>query len=283
MDTKKCLECGKDFSAPGRKCAACIKRAQRNKKAYQAGEIVEGLAGVVMGIEQKFNDPVKQKNYEGFMAQLPAIQWLATGTALDKLTLLPKDKITLIYGKFGVGKSTMAHILAARTSLKTLYIDTEAALTPERLSDLGVDCSKFTVLKENLVEKIYEMLLDEKTLQRYDLIIWDSVANSVCLAEAQAPASDGMSHLIKPKILNRLFRLLPLMLDRHKTTLILINQERVGVGQYVPNSVPGGVVQMHSSSIVMRLTGTYPKITAEIKKSRVGDAGKLEFVLHGTN
>lgn len=218
-----------------------------------------------------------ERRLKGFLQQLPKTQWVETNTALDSLTRLPKGRITILYGKFGIGKSTLAQLVSAGVTGRVLYIDTEAALNPERLAKLEIEPDSFHVYREAFIENIYELLTDPKTLKEYDLIIWDSVGNTSFRSEVEGEPTD-MNIGTKPRIMNKLMRILPNLLRESDTTLLLINQEREGIGTYAANYIPGGKGQMYSASLVVRLTGKYPKVNAEITKSRVSNIGKTEIV-----
>lgn len=230
---------------------------------------------VVEQIEQQLQETPEeayQRRLKGFLAQLDQTEWLKTGTPLDEVSEIPKNKLTIIYGKWGIGKTTLAHKVAANVK-NTLYIDTEASVTPERLAQLNIEPKSFTLKKLSYVEEIYELLTNEKILKQYDLIVWDSVAGTSFITEVEGDAPDRNMG-VKASIINKMMRVLPNLLDTHKTTLILINQEREGVGQYAPNYMPGGKGQVYSASLIFRLTGDYPKVTVEVKKSRVGETKK---------
>lgn len=261
---KQCLVCNANFEAKRTTAKFCsdVCRVKYNR---------ENLSKAADAAESYLRRPVltAEERYNMFLDQLPKTEWIETGTSLDQVTLIPKDKITLIYGKYGIGKTTLAHLMASKSGLKTLYIDTEAALTPERLRDLEIDPRDFTTRRVTYMEDVYELLMDDKTME-YDLIVWDSVAGTSFHSEVEGGAFERQMG-VKALIMNKLMRILPNKLAKSGTTLVLINQEREGIGQYEPNYVPAGKGQMYSAGLVVRLTGNYPKVKAELKKNRFGD------------
>lgn len=267
----KCQICTTEFKArAGAKYCSPKCRVKASRDAIvKAGDAAEAVV-----TRPKLTD---EERYAMFLDQLPKTEWIATGTSLDTVTLIPKDKITLLYGKFGIGKTTLAHLIAARSGLKTLYIDTEAALTPERLKDLGIDPRDFVVRRVAYIEDVYSLLMSDEALT-YDLIVWDSVAGTSFYTEVEGDAFERQMG-VKALIMNKLMRIMPNRLASSGTTLLLINQEREGIGQYAANYVPAGKGQMYSAGLVIRLSGTYPKVKVELKKNRFGDIKAEEIKL----
>ncbi len=279
---KACQQCSNLFTAQrstARFCSDACKLKFNRAELRQKKNISEGLGEVADGIVESAEEAY-QRRLKGFLAQLEPTEWLTTNTPLDEISLLPKHKITLIYGRPGIGKTTLAHKIAFQVP-RTLYIDTEASVTPERLAQLGIEPTSFTLKKMSMVEDIYELLTDEKFLNRYDFIVWDSIGATLCMTQLQASPTEIMNpSLVRAKIINQLMRILPTKLAKTHTTLLLINQEYQEVkASYARVIPPGGEVQRYSSSLTIRLTGEYPKVTAEVKKSRVGESKKGEFKL----
>lgn len=228
-------------------------------------------------LEKSLTPLSDEERMQMFLDMMPKTEWIDTGTPLDSVTRIPRNKITLIYGKPGIGKSTTANKIAANFPGKTLYIDTEAALTPERLFDLGVDPRTFTTRRLSFMEDIYKLLMEPDTM-KFDLIIWDSVAGATFYSEVEGDAFDRQMG-VKALIMNKLMRILPNRLDETQTTLILINQVQQGFGLYAENTPPGGKGQRHAAGIVISLTGTYPNVTVDVKKNRFGDTRKEKIKL----
>jgi recombination protein RecA len=166
----------------------------------------------------------------------------------------PRGRITEIYGKKSVGKSTlMLYMLVALSqNHKVLYIDAENALNTVRLKELGIDPSKVDFSTSSVLEEIGELIL--ANAKRYDVIILDSVAGATTLTEMQ---SEVGNHLVgvKGKVMNSIFsRRLPELLAKSNCALLLINQERQSFSMYGdPTYTPGGKAIEYAASLRLHL------------------------------
>lgn len=220
----------------------------------------------------------KLEDYFGDWAAVKDVEFFSTGfPELDEVAGFPKNMVSLVYGPFGVGKSTLMYKLIQNSPDKILYIDSEAALNTERLQQLNVDPKRFQVRRVNLIEDAYDLIME--SLDEYDLIILDSVSSLSFKAEIEGEASDANMGK-KAQIMNKLCRLLPVLIERSNCAVIFVNQERDrfdGMGK----TVPGGMGQMYASSHTVRLsTDAKSKFqknneiaghwtTAEVRKTRV--------------
>lgn len=254
-----CLHCKKEFLAKTKRAKFC----SDNCRVYY---------------NTQFKPLSDEKRMEMLVEQMDKTTWVETGTPLDEITKLPEYKVSIIHGRPGIGKSTIANLTASNFKGQTLYIDTEAALSPERLFELGVDPRRFTTKRLNFIEEVYETILDPETLEKYDLIIWDSVGGTSTHAEAEGEAWD--KHMgIRASMMNKLMRQIPYRADKSKTTFLLINHEYKEMGPYARVKLPGGNGQEYAAGIVVRLSGTYPKIRVELKKNRFGKTKEGEIKL----
>lgn len=301
---KNCLTCGVEFT-PKRSngkfhSATCRQMGARKvvgidmahgpdktvltKIDTETGEIFD-IASTPSG-PNPFYD--REKNLAAFQKMgLVKVDWITTGIEdFDKLTKIPRGRITQIQGPYGVGKTTLClNMIAGMKGIKVLYIDTEAALNPELLVNLGIEAKNFTLENDSaFIEDIYDTVLNALKKPKYDLIILDSLAACTFRTEAAGDAGD---HNIgqKAKIVNKLMRVIPMELKRCNTALVIINQERDTMGNYGPVSyTPGGKGPLYASSLIVSLKTTkaqrFPKsgppfkgheVTAENIKSKVNE------------
>jgi RecA/RadA recombinase len=121
---------------------------------------------------------------------------------------------------------------------------------------------------------------------QFDLIVLDSLAAMTNAVEAAGKLADAnMGHTAK--MLNKLFRIIPMELKRTNTALVVINQERKSFDPYgSPTYVLGGDGLKYGLSLAVRLSTTkaqrFPKagpfkgheVTAEVIKSKVNVPGR---------
>lgn len=285
-----CSNCREEFTSTRKTAKFCSPkcRVEYSRKTT----IEKGLPDLIRAVDKLDADNLRgtpqtgeritipRKKKTGFFIDDVATEYFYTGIdEFDAVTGFPKERVSLIYGPEGVGKSTLMYnvIKSLTDQARVLYIDTEAALSPERLSQLEIDVNSLDIRRDQLIEDVYDAVIEG--VSEYDLIIVDSLAACTFRAELVGEAADANMG-IKPRIINKLCRVLPVLLTREHCTVILVNQERDrfdGMGK----SIPGGKGQTYASSLTIRLStqasDRFQKnkqiaghwVTAEIRKSRV--------------
>ncbi len=231
-------------------------------------------------------DPVAAYDYEKNLKAfenmgLDKVEWLTTGLSeFDALTQIPKGRVTQIQGPYAVGKTTLAlNMVAGLKGVRTLYIDTEASLSPSLLASLEVDPDFFELYnKSAFIEDIYDLIIPAVKSKEYDLIIFDSLAACTFRNEAEGIAVDANIGQ-KAKVVNKLMRILPMELKTSRTALVVINQEREMIGTYRPvKYTPGGMGVVYAASLMLSLKSNKAdrfvggqSVTATIIKSKVSE------------
>lgn len=191
------------------------------------------------------------------MASYPAVEFITTGVAnLDKITNggFPRGRITEVYGKKSVGKTTLVMMMLAAISKdhKVLFIDAENAINPARMAELGADLKNIQYSTEYVLDEVGELIL--ANVAKYDAIILDSVAGTIGRTEETSTVGD---HNVgtKGKVMNSLFsRRIPGPLAKTKCALILINQLRDSFSMYGDKTyTPGGKAIEYSASLRIEL------------------------------
>lgn len=271
--TINCANCGNPFvasRADAKYCTnTCAKAASRvMDKVQKAIEKVEDLGYTI----RRASD-------------LAPTTYITTGhTALDELTGgFPRKRITEIYGNASVGKTTLMlqTISSMDKNLKVLYIDTENALAPEWLEQLGIDTSWLDVADPILLEDAANLVL--KSLPHYDLIVFDSVG--AVLFKTEEANDIGTSNIgVKAKLMTSFMRKLIGPLSRSEAAMVFINQQKEVIGNmYGPQKyTPGGKALEYASSLRLELVSNKAdrvtkdgekvgkKVTAKITKNKVG-------------
>lgn len=190
------------------------------------------------------------------MEDYPPVEFISSGVKeIDALVGgYPKGRITEVYGKRSVGKTTlMCYMLAAISKdNKVLYCDAENALNVIRLRELNANMDNIDFSTTSVLEDIGQLILD--SIEKYDVIILDSVAGATTRVEMQAEVGD---HLVgvKAKIMNSIFsRRLPERLAKSGCALLLINQLRDSFSMYgEPTYTPGGKAIEYAASLRLQL------------------------------
>lgn len=156
----------------------------------------------------------------------------------------PKGRIIEIYGPESSGKTTLALTCVAevqKTGGMAAYIDAENSIDPEYAKALGVKVDDLILSQPDSGEQalsIVEMLTKSGA---FDLIVVDSVAALVPLAELEGEMTDSSIGL-QARLMSKGLRKITSLLNKNGTTIIFINQlrEKVGVLFGNPETTPGG-------------------------------------------
>jgi recombination protein RecA len=157
---------------------------------------------------------------------------------------IPRGSIVEVYGPESSGKSTLAAIIAAQeqmTGSLVAYIDMEHALDPNYMSKLGVDVANLIVAQPDSGEQALdtaEYLVESGIVT---LIIIDSVAALVPLAELNGDMGDSFMGL-QARLMSQACRKLVGKCKKNDVTIIFINQirEKIGVMFGSPETTTGG-------------------------------------------
>ncbi len=165
----------------------------------------------------------------------------------------PKGRIIEVYGPESSGKTTLAlHAIAEvqKRGGKAAFIDAENAIDPNYAKNLGVKIDDLILSQPDSGEQaleITEMLIRSEA---FDLIVIDSVAALVPLAELAGEMGDSQVGL-QARLMSKAMRKLSGVMNRSLTTVIFINQlrEKVGIMFGNPEVTPGGRALKFYSSI----------------------------------
>ena len=160
----------------------------------------------------------------------------------------PTKRITEMYGRKGIGKTTIMSKALPKLAGRVLYIDAENALFGE-----GSVPNNVTVIPEptlEIVEGIVSRALDSDA---YDVIVIDSVASLVCQTEVDGDS--GQAHIgLKARLMHQWMRRITPHLKDSDTAVVFINQERISIGMFATKYTPGGTGLDFASSLRIELT-----------------------------
>lgn len=273
MSEINCTVCGNKFEAKradAKFCSdACRKKAARNAGVNpDTGEILSTSAtseltdkSVAKAVEAMSKLDKQAYDYEANLKAfqkmgIAKVDWLTTGIPeLDAFQKIPRGRVTQIQGPYAVGKTTLAlNMLSGLKGVKVFYVDSEASLNPELLADLEVEAKNFTLYNESaFIEDVYDRVLEAAKSAKYDLIVIDSLASMTFRTEEEGKSTDRNIGQ-KALFVNKLMRIVPMILKNTDTALVIINQEREVIGSYVPQKyTPGGTGVSYAASLILAL------------------------------
>ena len=233
-------------------------------------------------------------------------EWIPTGsTWLDSIICkgrrragIPVGKISSIAGLSATGKSYMAAQIAANAipmGIKVVYFDSESAIDPEFLEEVGVNLDEFIYVAPDTVEDVLNTIdsLLTNTNQKI-LFIWDSLAFSASRKDLEGEVNPNSTVAQTPRILSLGLKRLMVPLAKKQCTLLVLNQLKTRISanpgdrydiMAEPYFTPGGLALKYSYSLEIWLTKRKAKsaqkrneddfvvggeVKLKIKKSRFG-------------
>lgn len=192
----------------------------------------------------------------------------------------PVRAITEIFGRKGIGKSTLLLKIAPKKIAKVLYIDTEGAV-----NDLGGAPENVTVVRESAVEVVWGIINDALRDNKYDLIVVDGIAAMTTLKEV-ADDNDPSGVGLRARLVSNMIRNVEVWLKQSDTALVFTNQQKESFDPFTPKTTMGGTAVAYAASIRLELLSAPSKdkivregvkaghkIRAKLEKSRFGPDG----------
>jgi recombination protein RecA len=212
-------------------------------------------------LQAEVNDRLKKDALVSLMrTEEKSVEGLSSGSLLLNLRLTGKPdvgyvegRVVELYGPESSGKTTLAlHAVleAQRRERDTgkpfpvCYIDAENGLDKDYMANIGIDLDNLSVAQPDSGEDAFEIILESVRQNSYRLIVVDSVAALVPMAEVEGDMGD--SHMgLHARMMSQGLRKLtgtggPLV--KSSSIVIFINQIRSKVGVVFgnPETTPGG-------------------------------------------
>lgn len=189
-----------------------------------------------------------------------AIMWLGDGAAalaVESITSgslaldialgvggIPRGRITEIYGSEGSGKTTLALHMLAETQKKggtAAFIDAEHALDPTYARAIGVDIDHLLLAQPNSGEQALEIVEQLTRSGAVDIIVIDSVAALVPIAEIEGQMGDTQVGL-QARLMSQAMRKLASVISQTRTIVVFINQIRamISASRFGPSTTTSG-------------------------------------------
>ncbi len=165
----------------------------------------------------------------------------------------PVGKFIEIYGNESCGKTTLTlHAIKEAQTLgkKCMFIDVENSLDVKYLENIGVDTSKLYVAHPKSGEQVFDIMEYMISNDKVDVIVVDSVAAMIPLAEAEAKVEDQQMG-VHARMMSKGMRRIQSLMINHECTVFFINQirEKIGVFFGNPETTTGGKALRFFSSI----------------------------------
>lgn len=157
---------------------------------------------------------------------------------------MPRGRIIEIYGPEASGKTTLAlHAIAnaQKTGGVAVLIDAEYAFDPTYAQNIGVDVDNLLVSQPDSGEQALEIADTLVRSGAIDIVVIDSVAALVPVAEIEGEMGD--SHMgLQARLMSQALRKLTAIIAKSNTCLIFINQLRMKIGVMFgnPETTTGG-------------------------------------------
>jgi len=253
-------------------------------------------------LDQQENDMDKEvlkrlKNAGLLSEQIPDLGFVGTGSyALNKIISgdynkgIPIGMITQFHGEASSGKTVFAtHILkeAQARGYYAMMVDSENAYNREFAAHLGIDPTTLIYATPETLEDAFQVIEDTiHTIRDTDketpiVVAYDSIAVSPSKAEAKAEnyEAHNMVGAIRAKITGACLRKINPLMRKYKVALIVINQLRAKVGEYIPQdtmAAGGRSLEYYLGVNLKCVSGT--KKTHQIKNERkqtIGIKGRI--------
>jgi len=157
---------------------------------------------------------------------------------------IPRGRIVEIFGSESSGKTTLAlHMIAEvqRRGGTAAFIDAEHALDPTYSRALGVDLDHILISQPNSGEQALEITEQLTRSGAIDIIVIDSVAALVPMAEIEGQMGDSQVGL-QARLMSQAMRKLSGAISQSKTIVVFTNQIRtmISATRFGPSTTTAG-------------------------------------------
>lgn len=156
---------------------------------------------------------------------------------------IPRGRITEIYGREAVGKSTLCLQTIAQAHKQGMYcayIDAEHALSVERMRQLGVDTGKLVITQPQSGDQALDFVEMAVRSGKFSVVVVDSVAALTTEDEIQKDMGDQVM-ASQARLMGKAMRKLTAPVAKNNVALIFTNQTRTNIAMYGGGEVtPGG-------------------------------------------
>ena len=181
-------------------------------------------------------------------AQVMQVETVSTGSLALDIALgvggVPRGRIVEVFGSEACGKTTLALHMIAEVQKRdgtAAFIDAEHALDPTYTRALGVDLDHMLLSQPNSGEQALEITEQLTRSGAVDIIVIDSVAALVPMAEIEGQMGDSQVGL-QARLMSQAMRKLSGAISQSKTLVVFTNQLRSVIGgtRFGPSTTTSG-------------------------------------------
>jgi len=181
-------------------------------------------------------------------AQMMQVETVSTGSLALDIALgvggVPRGRTVEIFGSEASGKTTLALHMIAEVQKRdgtAAFIDAEHALDPTYTRALGVDLDHMLLSQPNSGEQALEITEQLTRSGAVDIIVIDSVAALVPMAEIEGQMGDSQVGL-QARLMSQAMRKLSGAISQSKTLVVFTNQLRSVIGgtRFGPSTTTSG-------------------------------------------
>lgn len=181
-------------------------------------------------------------------AQVMQVETVSTGSLALDIALgvggVPRGRTVEIFGSEASGKTTLALHMIAEVQKRdgtAAFIDAEHALDPTYTRALGVDLDHMLLSQPNSGEQALEITEQLTRSGAVDIIVIDSVAALVPMAEIEGQMGDSQVGL-QARLMSQAMRKLSGAISQSKTLVVFTNQLRSVIGgtRFGPSTTTSG-------------------------------------------
>lgn len=181
-------------------------------------------------------------------AQILQVEAVSSGSLALDIALgvggIPRGRIIEVFGMESSGKTTLAlHMIAEvqRQGGTAAFIDAEHALDPTYSRALGVDLDHMLISQPNSGEQALEITEQLTRSGAIDIIVIDSVAALVPMAEIEGQMGDSQVGL-QARLMSQAMRKLSGAISQSKTIVVFTNQMRskISTSRFGPSTTTSG-------------------------------------------
>ena len=184
----------------------------------------------------------------GDKAQVMQVETVPTGSLALDIALgvggVPRGRIVEVFGAESSGKTTLALHMIAEVQKRdgtAAFIDAEHALDPTYTRALGVDLDNILLSQPNSGEQGLEITEQLTRSGAVDIIVIDSVAALVPMAEIEGQMGDSQVGL-QARLMSQAMRKLSGAISQSKTIVVFTNQIRsvISGSRFGPSTTTSG-------------------------------------------
>lgn len=158
---------------------------------------------------------------------------------------VPEGRIIEIYGPESSGKTSIALTMVANVQKEggnAIFFDVEQAFDPVYARILGVDTKSLAFSQSTIAEETLALVNKAIESGNVDIIVVDSVASLVPLAEYKEETFEKTSVGLLSRLMSKALRQISANANKHNCIVVFLNQIRDNIGEmYGPKTnTPGG-------------------------------------------